>query len=65
MTITTEISIDDEVRIALDAKRAVVALESTIFSQLGLPTPANREALERCLRAIRNAGATPAITART
>ena len=63
MSITTEISIDDEVRVALDAKRAVVALESTIFSNLGLPSPANREALERCLRAIRNAGATPAITA--
>ncbi len=63
MTITTEISVDDEVRVALDAKRAVVALESTIFSHLGLPTPANREALERCLRAIRNAGAIPAITA--
>lgn len=63
MTITTEISIDHEVRSALDAKRAVVALESTIFSQLGLPTPANREALDRCLAAIRGAGATPAITA--
>lgn len=63
MSITTEISIDDEVRVALDAKRAVVALESTIFSNLGLPSPANREALERCLRAIRNAGATPAVTA--
>lgn len=63
MSITTEISIDDEVRVALDAKRAVVALESTIFSHLGLPSPANREALERCIRAIRNAGATPAITA--
>lgn len=58
-----EIAIDDEVRTALDAKRAVVALESTIFSHLGLPSPANREALDRCLNAIRGAGATPAITA--
>ncbi len=57
------ITIDNEVRAALDAKRAVVALESTIFSNLGLPSPANREALERCLNAIRGAGATPAITA--
>jgi len=63
MSITTEISIDDEVRVALDAKRAVVALESTIFSHLGLPSPANHEALERCLTAIRGSGATPAITA--
>lgn len=58
-----EIAIDDEVRQALEAERAVVALESTIFSHLGLPTPANREALDRCLNAIRSAGATPAITA--
>ena len=58
-----EIAIDDEVRTALNAKRAVVALESTIFSHLGLPSPANREALDRCLNAIRGAGATPAITA--
>jgi len=63
MNITTEISIDDEVRDALVAKQAVVALESTIFSHLGLPTPANREALERCLTAIRGAGAIPAVTA--
>ena len=47
-----EIAIDDEVRTALDAKRAVVALESTIFSHLGLPSPANREALDRCLTAV-------------
>lgn len=63
MNSTTAISIDDEVRAALSAKRAVVALESTIFSHLGLPSPANREALDRCLTAIRGAGATPAITA--
>jgi len=63
MDSTTEISIDDEVRDALGANRAVVALESTIFSQLGLPSPANCEALDRCLGAIRGAGATPAITA--
>lgn len=63
MNNTKEILIDDEVRGALDANRAVVALESTIFSQLGLPSPANREALDRCLLAIRAAGATPAITA--
>jgi len=48
---------------ALDDGRPVVALESTIFSNLGLPGPANREALERCLIAIRAAGAVPAVTA--
>ena len=52
-----------EVQSALGNNRAVVALESTIFSNLGLPSPANREALDRCLAAIMGAGATPAITA--
>lgn len=41
----------------------MVALESTIFSHLGLPSPANAEALERCQRAIRSVGAVPAVTA--
>jgi pseudouridine-5'-phosphate glycosidase len=41
----------------------VVALESTIFSPFGLPAPANREALERCLAAVRRGGAVPALTA--
>jgi pseudouridine-5'-phosphate glycosidase len=40
-----------------------VALESTIFSNLGLPSPANREALDRCLAAITEGGAVPAVTA--
>jgi pseudouridine-5'-phosphate glycosidase len=48
---------------ALEDGRGVVALESTIFSNLGLPSPANAEALERCLRAVEAAGAVPAITA--
>ena len=51
------------VRQALDAGRPVVALESTIFSRLGLPSPANRQALDRCLAAIREGGAEPAVTA--
>ncbi len=41
----------------------MVALESTIFSHLGLPSPANAEALDRCTAAIRHGGAVPAITA--
>jgi pseudouridine-5'-phosphate glycosidase len=52
-----------EVAGALAAGRPVVALESTIFSHLGLPSPANAEALERCLGAIRDGGAVPAVTA--
>ncbi|MGA1440108.1 MAG: pseudouridine-5'-phosphate glycosidase [Ilumatobacteraceae bacterium] len=53
----------DEVAEALEAGRPVVALESTIFSHLGLPSPSNAEALERCLAAVRAGGAVPAITA--
>ncbi|MGI9612125.1 MAG: pseudouridine-5'-phosphate glycosidase [Acidimicrobiales bacterium] len=47
--------------LALDG--AVVALESTIFSELGLPAPHNREALSRCVAAVRAGGAEPALTA--
>jgi len=53
----------DEVATALAEGRPVVALESTIFSNLGLPSPANREALDRCAAAIRDGGAIPAVTA--
>ena len=52
-----------EVADALAAGRAVVALESTIFSHLGLPSPANHEALRHCLQAVRDRGAVPAVTA--
>ena len=38
------IAVGDEVKDALTAGNAVVALESTIFSTLGLPAPANEEA---------------------
>jgi pseudouridine-5'-phosphate glycosidase len=53
----------DEVRDAIDGGRAVVALESTIFSHLGLPSPHNAEALDRCTAAVRAGGAVPAVTA--
>ena len=56
------IVVGDEVKDALSAGSAVVALESTIFSTLGLPSPANEEALQRCLTVIRSAGAVPALT---
>lgn len=60
---TTTLRLHDEVADALSEGRAVVALESTIFSHLGLPSPANAEALDRCLSAITDAGAVPAVTA--
>jgi pseudouridine-5'-phosphate glycosidase len=53
---------DDVARAVVDG-RPVVALESTIFSHLGLPSPANAQALDRCLTAIRDGGAIPAVTA--
>ncbi len=65
MTSTTrfKIKVADTVAAALASNRPVVALESTIFSSLGLPSPANLEALQRCLDAVRAGGAEPAVTA--
>jgi pseudouridine-5'-phosphate glycosidase len=57
------LQLSDEVADALAEHRALVALESTIFSHLGLPSPANADALGRCLAAIREMGAVPAVTA--
>ena len=48
---------------ALAGGRPVVALESTVYSHLGLPPGRNAEALERCLDAIESQGVTPAVTA--
>jgi pseudouridylate synthase len=53
----------DDVAQALSDGRAVVALESTIFSNLGLPAPANADALELCKQAVLDNGAVPAVTA--
>ena len=52
-----------EVAAAIADGRPVVAMESTIYSHLGLPSPANREALDRCSAAIRSGGCIPAVTA--
>ena len=60
MTLLARLS--PEVRDALQAGRPVVALESTIFSTLGLPAPHNATALDRCLGAIHASGAIPAVT---
>ncbi len=48
---------------ALAAGRPVVALESTVYSHLGLPSGRNAEALHRCLEVIESQGVTPAVTA--
>ncbi|MFM8484307.1 MAG: pseudouridine-5'-phosphate glycosidase, partial [Actinomycetota bacterium] len=55
--------VSTEVRQALAQGGPVVALESTIFSHLGLPSPASAEALEACSSAIRELGAVPAAPA--
>ncbi|WP_027946837.1 pseudouridine-5'-phosphate glycosidase [Amycolatopsis taiwanensis] len=59
----TPLRLSAEVSSALADGTPVVALESTIFSTLGLPAPHNGEALRRCVTAIRDGGAVPAITA--
>ncbi len=58
-----EIELSPEVAEAVDHAVPVVALESTIFSNLGLPAPANTEALTRCRQAVIDGGAVPALTA--
>ena len=55
--------ITEEVQTAILEGRGVVGLESTIFSNLGLPSPANEEALNRSIAAVRSSGSVPAVTA--
>lgn len=50
-----------EVAEALQGSVGVVALESSVLAQ-GLPIPANRTAAEWMVRAVRDAGAVPAVT---
>ncbi len=57
------IVVHEEVRAALDEGRPVVAMESTIYSTLGLPVPHNAEAMRRCKAAVAAGGAVPAVTA--
>jgi pseudouridylate synthase len=51
-----------EVARALSERRAIVALESSVFAQ-GLPAPANADAARRMTSAIEKMGAVPAIAA--
>ena len=57
------VAIGEKIAEVLALEGAVVALESTIFSELGLPPPHNAEALNRCIAAVRGGGAEPALTA--
>ena len=58
-----QIRSNDEVSDAIATGRPVVVMESTIYSSLGLPSPHNLEAYDRCTAAIRAAGAVPALSA--
>lgn len=55
----TAVRASDEVRLALEAGRPVVALETSVIAQ-GLPPPRNVECIERMTAAVRLAGAVPA-----
>jgi len=56
------VRVSPQVAAAVADGRPVVALESTVFSRLGLPGRAGAEALRRSLAAVREAGALPALT---
>lgn len=57
------LTLSDEVATAVRNGTPVVALESTIFSTLGLPAPHNAEALRRCSETLRRGGVVPAVVA--
>ncbi|GIW07088.1 MAG: hypothetical protein KatS3mg060_1893 [Dehalococcoidia bacterium] len=54
------IVLSPEVQAALEGRRPIVALETSVIAQ-GLPQPANREAAARMEAAVRAAGAVPAL----
>ena len=58
-----DINYSSEVAEALKTGKPVVALESTVFSPLGLPSPANKEAYDQSLEAVQERGAVAAVTA--
>jgi pseudouridine-5'-phosphate glycosidase len=62
MNVPAWVTISEEVRTALQNRRPVVALESTLIAH-GLPTPANIETAEEAEQAIRERNATPATIA--
>ncbi|MFA9566192.1 MAG: pseudouridine-5'-phosphate glycosidase, partial [Acidimicrobiales bacterium] len=57
------VTIAPDVQRALDHHRPVIAMESTVYSTLGLPADAGAEALERSRAACAQRGVTAAITA--
>jgi len=59
MQYTSYINLSEEVRVALEAQRPIVALESTVIAH-GLPYPSNIEVAQAMEAAIRAGGAVPA-----
>jgi len=57
------IKIQDEIKECLHTKQPVVALESTVYSQLGLPAPYNEETLTQSIGILHKQKVLPAITA--
>lgn len=58
-----KLRIQPEIADAIKSGRPVVAMESTVYSSLGLPQPANLEAHTRACEAVTAVGATAAVTA--
>ena len=60
---------DSQVKFSKEVMKAkadgipIVCLESTVFSQLGLPSPSNAEALDLCMSTLRNNDVVPAVSA--
>ena len=63
MNSPSSITMSPAVAAAVAGRQPVVALESTVYSTLGLPAPHNKQVLEASQQAITDGGATPALTA--
>lgn len=63
MTNAQPVAVSSTVAAAVATQQPVVALESTVYSTLGLPAPHNEAVLKSSHRVIRDGGATPALTA--
>ena len=63
MQSNTQVKLSKEVMKAKADGIPIVCLESTVFSQLGLPSPSNAEALDLCISTLRNNNVVPAVSA--
>ena len=63
MESNSPVKLSEEVKKAKADGIPIVCLESTVFSQLGLPSPSNAEALELCMSTLKDNDVVPAVTA--